>query len=532
MTTPIKPTKKDVDDWLNDVDYNFLNDGGYVPSEFALNFTNFIKLVNGEKGESNLTPVVHLRMLDELAGAKRRLANLCHRGLGKTTLMFEYLVLYIACFGGIEGFGDITGMIYVSDSMDNGVKSARKNIEFRYNDSDFLQKYIPVAKFTDAYMEFKNISGHLLGVKMFGAKTGIRGTKIFGQRPVLCVLDDLVSDEDARSKTSMETISNTIHKGVTPALDPNRQKIIFNGTPFNKNDVLYEAVESGAWYVNVWPVCERFPCTREEFRGSWEDRFSYDFVLDQYESAMMSGKLDAFQQEFMLRITSDEERLVQESEIVYYDRKSLLRNKGNFNFYITTDFATSEKTSADYSVISVWAYSANGDWYWVDGICTRQLMDKNVDDLFRLVQEYMPQSVGVEVTGQQGGFIQWIRNEMMNRNIWMNLASEGNRNAPGIRPTTNKMQRFHTVLPLIKAGKILWPEEMKDTPILQEFLTELRMATLKGFKSKHDDCIDTISMLMSLKTFKPSGAATVRQTDTRWDEDDDYDFNSIDSYVV
>ena len=25
-----------------------------------------------------------------------------------------------------------------------------------------------------------------------------------------------------------------------------------------------------------------------------------------------------------------------------------------FNYYITTDFATSEKTSADYSVISVW----------------------------------------------------------------------------------------------------------------------------------------------------------------------------------
>lgn len=34
----------------------------------------------------------------------------------------------------------------------------------------------------------------------YGAKTGVRGTKEMGTRPRLAVLDDLVSDEDARSK--------------------------------------------------------------------------------------------------------------------------------------------------------------------------------------------------------------------------------------------------------------------------------------------------------------------------------------------
>jgi hypothetical protein len=42
-------------------------------------------------------------------------------------------------------------MIYVSDSMDNGVKSARNNIEFRYNNSEFLQEWIPHATFTDNF---------------------------------------------------------------------------------------------------------------------------------------------------------------------------------------------------------------------------------------------------------------------------------------------------------------------------------------------------------------------------------------------
>ena len=137
--------KKSVVEWLNTVDYSTLNDGNYVPSVFAINYVNFIKMVNGEAGESNLTPVVHLKMLDELAGKRTRLANLCSRGMAKTTLFGEYLVLYIALYGEIDGFGEIEGMIYVSDSMENGVKSLRKNIEYRYNNSEFLQKYIPEA---------------------------------------------------------------------------------------------------------------------------------------------------------------------------------------------------------------------------------------------------------------------------------------------------------------------------------------------------------------------------------------------------
>ncbi|MFP3324942.1 hypothetical protein R0K05_17890, partial [Planococcus sp. SIMBA_160] len=130
----------------------------------------------------------------------------------------------------------------VSDSMDNGVKSARKNIELRYNNSEFLQEWIPNAVFTDNYIEFQNKEGHRLGIKMFGAKTGLRGTKIFGKRPVVCVLDDLVSDDDSKSKAAMQAIKDTVYKGVNHALDPTRRKVVFNGTPFNKDDILIEAV--------------------------------------------------------------------------------------------------------------------------------------------------------------------------------------------------------------------------------------------------------------------------------------------------
>lgn len=876
LAAPDSFVKKTVDDWLNSVNYADLNLGNYVPSPFALKFMTFIKLVNGAQGESHNTPVVHLKMLDKIGGKTPRVANLCARGLAKTTLMFEYLAPFIGVFGEIDGFGPVDGMIYVSDSMENGVKSARKNIEFRWNNSEWLQDWLPKATFTDNFLEFRNKEGSQLGVKMFGAKalsldtplflaqggttsigacqvgdlimgadghptkitrksevfykpmyelelqdgrklkvsedhlnqvhikrfksdrtfssytlteatltteellgqplfatdsrgsrrpliwventkpmtwpenqdilidpytigvligdgsmngkaasnvpvvmtahendwpiyereipysfgkvwrdkrnpqtisrtvlginqfvsmhdldthgnikqvpqeflygsiaqrlallqglmdtdgtctadgkssfcsaskslvenvmwlvrslggearwvdkgntrafqcavrldmplfriprklerqrpprnnkmaivairripdepsqciavdneerqfaaadffrthnTGLRGTKIYGKRPVLAVLDDLVSDDDARSRVAMEAIKDTVYKGINHALDPTRRKIVFNGTPFNKNDVLYEAVESGAWDVNVWPVCEKFPCSREEFHGAWEDRFTYDFIAEEYRVAALAGKLASFNQELMLRISSEDERLIQDSEIRWYSRQDLLKNRGRFNFYITTDFATSDRQTADMSVISVWAYNANGDWFWVDGVCARQTMDKSVDDLFRLVSEYRPQNVGVEITGQQNAFINWLSTEMMNRNIWFNFAQEKGR--PGIRPAENKLTRFNLVVPLFKAGKIYFPSEMKTTKIMGEFMSQIMMATINGLKSKHDDCLDTISMLMHLVPWKPSEDAPLVNKDDQWvmdDDEDDRNLSPMSSYIV
>ena len=85
---------------------------------------------------------------------------------------------------------------------------------------------------------------------------------------------------------------------------------------------LYKAIESGAWAVSVYPVCEHFDenTTEETFRGAWSDRHDFAYVKRQYDKAKKAGKLDSFMQEMMLRITSDEDRLVRENDIQWFDR--------------------------------------------------------------------------------------------------------------------------------------------------------------------------------------------------------------------
>lgn len=521
-----------VEDYLNATDYDV--DPSYVPSEFALEFVTFVKLVNGTQGEEHKTPLVHYYMLDTLTERGSRVINLCHRGIAKTTLMAEYLFLYIATYGEIPGFGKLDLALYVSDSIENGVKNMRKNLEFRHDNSDFLKQYVPRIRFTDIRWEFENADGKLFIVKGYGAKTGVRGAKEMGKRPQLAVLDDLISDEDARSATVIAAVEDTVYKAVNYALHPTKNLIIWSGTPFNAKDPLYKAVESGAWSVNVFPVCEEFPCAREDFRGSWPDRFTYEYVKNQYDTAIKLGKVDTFNQELMLRIMSEEDRMILDSDIGWYKVDAVLRNKSRFNFYITTDFATSVKQSADFSVISVWAYNNAGDWFWVDGVCKRQLMDKSVNDLFRLAQMYRPQQVGIEVTGQQGGFISWIQSQMMERNIYFPLASEGNDSNPGIRPNTNKLVRFNTMVPMFKARKMFFPIERKNEAPMQEAVNELSLASVSGFKSKHDDFIDTISMLSSLTPWKPSEEAPViAGSDGMWEVDiEDTFVDRRSSYIV
>ena len=521
-----------VDDYLREVNYSI--DPNYVPSEFALEFVTFIKLVNGTEGEEHKTPVVHYHMLDTLTHNGARVANLCHRGIAKTSLFGEYLFLYLGMYQNIPGFGPVDLALYVSDSIENGVKNMRKNLEHRWNNSDFLQEYVPHVRFTDVRWEFTNADGNTFICKGYGAQTGVRGAKEMGRRPVLAGLDDLISDEDARSATVISAVEDTVYKAVDYALHPTNNMVIWSGTPFNAKDPLYKAVESGAWAVNVFPVCEHFPCEREDFRGSWPDRFTYDYVATQYKKAVQLGKVETFNQELMLRIMSDEDRLVPDHSIRWYNHSSVINNRGAFNFYITTDFATSERDSSDFSVISVWALNNNGDWFWVDGVCKRQLMGQNVDDLFRLAQEWRPQAVGIEVSGQQKGFISWVQEQMITRNIFFTLASDSNGGQPGIRPNTNKLVRFNQVVPWFNSGKMYFPEELKTHPAMLEAMNELELASPGGFRSKHDDFIDTISMLASLTVWKPSAEVVMQEKgDGMWSMDDDYhEVDALESYIV
>ena len=70
---------------------------------------------------------------------------------------------------------------------------------------------------------------------------------------------------------------------------------------------------------------------------------------------------------------------------------------------------------------------------------------------------------------------------------------------------------------------------------MAEAMDELTLASRKGFKSKHDDFLDTISMLGSMDPWKPSQVTPRHSAGDKywpdWDDDED-DFDPLEGYLA
>ena len=519
MAAAVEVYESVVDKLLRDVDYSF---PGFIPSKETFAFFNFIQLVNGGRTE-NSNPLVHYKMIDDLFHAdSEKHAIMSHRGIAKSMIFGVYLPLYMAVTGKMPGFGDVNYVIYVADSMENNVRTTMNTARDLYESSDFLQDKFETAKFTDTRMTLvrKQEYGKTLPVAArrfymagYGASTGVRGTRKGTDRPQMALIDDLIkSNSDARSEAILRSIRETVYSDVMNALHPSQRRIIWTGTPFNQNDPLYMAIDSGVWTPSVYPVAQDIGMDLNEpdFIGSWPDRFTYKAVMKNYRDSVADGSIEEFMQEMMLRITSDENRLIPDSSVVWFNRDDVLRNKEQYNFYVTTDLATSKASTADLAVILVWAINSKGDHMLVDGQAKRGDPNDHIEDLFNLCARYSPLSVGIEISGQQSTFVSMLRTKMVAENRYFNVY-EQSPGKPGIKTPVgkNKYTNFLGILHLFSNHKIWFPNEMKTEFLIQEALNELRgvSKTNTGKRigsAKHDDIIDCMAQLQHLNIIAPS----------------------------
>lgn len=515
----------------------------YVPSTEAMEFIAFIRAANVE---DNANAEIHYRLADKYFGTDSQVLIEAFRGSAKSTMM-EWLVIYIAAKGELPNFGKVEFIAFIGDSMDNGTKNFFRNVVGKIDRSPLLQKFIKVQRKTDSEMELINIAGTELNVKGYGASTNIRGVRYKGARPDIAILDDITTNDAMTSETIQNTINNNFYKSVIPALHPTRFRIFFIGTPISERDLIHQLSHNEEWVVHKFPICQKFPCKPEEFDGNWSDRFPYEAVEGKYKMLKASGEAQSFFQEYMLEITDLTTLLVGEEDIRWFDPYIVRENRGGYNIYITTDFATSTKKSADFSTIGIWAISNNSDWLLVDGQCKRQTMQENINDVFEYVKKWNPLAVGIESSGQQGGFLSIMEEQMLTRNVWFTFATKKGSREPGIRPTNDKVHRFVTgVQPKFKQGKVWLPKpELIETKnirlyeLVEELTNELSKFTLAGGVKalKHDDALDLLNQFSEMDKFTPSVESndvvdvTVDAEGSIWMDVDSDDENDNDSVV-
>lgn len=515
---------------------------GYIPSEQALKFVAFVR---ASGNETNVSPEVHYRIADGLFSSDKRDWKLlieCTRGLGKSTTV-EYAVIYAAAMGEWPGFGKVPFVVFLGASQEGNVKQFFRNVANKIERSNFISSVLKVKRVTDTEIELVNADGVEMMIVGRGMSTNFRGLRSkSGDRPTVVIADDILSNEVATSDAIRDTIDTNWYNSVLPALDPTKHKIIYIGTPISDKDLLSKLKNSGSYRVERYPLCDSFPCSEADYISIWPDRFTYEYTLDMYKQYEAAGKTQGFFQEYMLEITDLSTLLVEEDDIKWYDPALVVKNKSAYNFYISTDFATSTKKSADFSSIAVWAISYNNDWLLVDGQCKRQSMQDNIEDLFMYVKKWKPISVGIESSGQQGGFLSIVEEMKLQRNVWFQFAKKPGSKEPGIRPVKDKVHRFVTgVQPKFKQGKV-WlpkPELCKNSnyrlfEAVEELVAELSRFTMAGGVSalKHDDMLDTLNQLSEMEIFPPSDDSVMEHSVATedglvwtgvWDDDNELD---------
>jgi len=452
----------------------------------------------------------------------------------------EYAVIYAAAMGEWPGFGKVPFIVFLGASQEGNVKQFFKNVANKVERSNFISSVLKVKRQTDTEIELENSDGVETIITGRGMSTNFRGLRSkTGARPTMVIADDILSNEVATSDTIRNTIDTNWYNSVLPALDPTRHKIVYIGTPLSDKDLMSQLKKSETYRVEKYPLCDKFPCEEKEYDSVWPDRFTFEYTKDMFKQYESAGKTQGFYQEYMLEITDLSTLLVEEDDVKWFDVSTIRKNIGAYNVYISTDFATSTKKSADYSTIGVWAISSNNDWLLIDGQCKRQTMNENIEDLFRYVRKWKPLSVGIESSGQQGGFLSIIEEMKIQRNVWFQFAKKPGSKEPGIRPVKDKVHRFVTgVQPKFKQGKVWLPKpeligvvDKNLLDLVTELVAELSKFTMAGGIKvlTHDDAIDLLNQLSEMEIFTPSEDQGELQTVVHedemwigvWDDDDE-----------
>ena len=257
-------------------------------------------------------------------------------------------------------------------------------------------------------------------------------------------------------------------------------------------------------------------------------------------NAKGSNSTRAFNQELMLRVANEEDRMISDDMIQWYDRNLVMKLLDGYSLYITTDFTTTSAAKSDYSALAVWAISSNNDLFLLDLCVRRQELQEQYGELFRMVRTWRKGGryieVGVEINGQQKAHLFSLKEMMQKLNVYFSFARQ--KGAPvgreGVLSGENKLERFRYVLPKFQNRKFYFPEQLKDTPDMKEALKQLRGVTHTGFTTSDDFC-DCVSQIEMIDVREGMGSDDLPYVDNRkdvdvwgkmWDKDDD-DGNSV-----
>lgn len=311
-------------------------------------------------------------------------------------------------------------------------------------------------------------------ITALSTESSIRGLRHNQYRPDLIICDDLEDLASVKTHESRQKTYNWLTSEAIPGGDRNTRVIVVGNLLHHESLVMHlkKDIDEG----QRGGLFRAYPILNEAGEPLWPGK--YGTKEDIEEERKKSGNEYSWQREYLLNIIADEDQVIDEKWVQYYDELPSDPNKYR-QVYMGVDLAISQKETADYTAIVsglMQGYEKDFCLYILPNILNRRMNFPEtivqIENLYLANKKMKTTSLLVEEVGYQKAVI----DQLLTQSI----------KATGVKVTSDKRSRLITVSTLIKSGKIKFPRKGAEDLIRQ----------IVGFGSEaHDDLVDAFTII-------------------------------------
>ena len=393
------------------------------------------------------------------------------RGSAKTTFASLAYPLYCALTAKYK-------FIVIINDTSEQVKGNLHNIKTELENNQFIKKLYPSVKMGHTWSDFNLLLSN--GVRIIGRSRGqnIRGIRHREHRPDLIIVDDPENTLQVKKKENRDATESWFNSEIVPAQQETNSKLIVIGNLLHNDGFMARLAKNPLFKVL------RYPFFGENGKVAWKGK--YPTEKDVQTQRTKVGET-AWAREYLLKIISEEDQVIKETDIQKYPVKILSErdDAGNLKLKIRdggvgVDLAISLKDSADYTaMVCGLKVEWNGEKILVKPHPVELRLDfDNTQKRAIQIRNEMPMGSKfyVEDIGYQKAALQGM--------------SKAGLSVFPMRPISDKRARLETISPYVKNGTVLFPEQGCENLIQQ---------IINFGIEQHDDLVDAfVYMVLGL----------------------------------
>ncbi len=382
------------------------------------------------------SPPAHAEIVDRIHSNDPRYSFEGFRGLGKTTLLEEGVILKAA-------FNEFRYCVIVSANYRPLAIQRIASIKHEIETNERLADVFGSLRGSSVWQEGMIVLANGVCIQAIGRDMSVTGLKYLEARPNALMIDDVEDPDEVRTDLERLATWSWVQKTLLPSLDDPLnswaralgtrrgvgslpERLEKNGWPFLKVPIEYRDLETGERKA-AWPARRSL---------AWIDKTRHDY----------RGDMHTFMQEYMCEPVSEQDRIF--GVIPVRPRERLWEA-----VYAMIDPARTTRASSATTGYAVWSWVNNRLVVW-EGGGERWLPDRIIAYIFELNERFGPVWIGVEEDGLNEFILQPLRHEQTRRGITVPVKP--------MRAPRGKFDFIRGLQPFAMAGEIEFARELPD----------------------------------------------------------------------